>query len=173
MIHSYAVFTCADAKSTSEDTAVQRCAVIFHSLFNLSDSRAVQILFCIDKARKRSFTEVALNSLLEEKLAVSAIDFAWEFYSPNKNIYEQCILLCFPIFSSVGQSSALCVLSAVQCVLCALCAKKQKCGFSVPHGFLGSSPYYRLQPTLSSVKLLGYSTAYRQCRKCLSVFVVI
>ena len=29
----------------------------------------------------------------------------------------------------------------MQCVLCALCAKKQECGFSVPHGFLGSSPY--------------------------------
>ena len=49
--------------------------------------------------------------------------------------------MCFQIISSAVQSSALCVLHAVQCVLCALCAKKQKCGFSVPHGFLGSSPY--------------------------------
>ena len=39
----------------------------------------MQILFCIDKARKRSFTEVALNSVLEENVA-SAIDFSWEFY---------------------------------------------------------------------------------------------
>ena len=51
-------------------------------------TQAVQILFCIDKARKSSFTEVALNSVLEEN-AASAIDFEWEFYSPNKNIiYE-------------------------------------------------------------------------------------
>ena len=53
-------------------------------------TQAVQILFCIDKARKRSLTEVALNIVLEEN-ATSAIDFEWEFYSPNKNIYEQCI----------------------------------------------------------------------------------
>ena len=63
----------------------------------------MQILFCIDKARKRSFTEVALNSVLEEN-AASAIDFEWEFYSPNKNIFEPVYLLCFPIISSPVQS---------------------------------------------------------------------
>ena len=47
----------------------------------------MQILFCIDKARQRSFTEVALNSVLEE----NAIDqicmgillkFLPDIYSP-------------------------------------------------------------------------------------------
>ena len=57
----------------------------------------MQILFCIDEARKRSFTEVALNSVLEEN-AASAIDFEWEFYSPNKNIYEQCICCVSQLF---------------------------------------------------------------------------
>ena len=58
----------------------------------------MQILFCIiDKARKRSFTEVALNSVLEEN-AASAIDFEWEFYSPNKNIYKQCICCVSQLF---------------------------------------------------------------------------
>ena len=51
----------------------------------------------IDKARKRSFTEVALNSVLEENAAL-AIDFEWEFYSPNKNIYEQCICCVSQLF---------------------------------------------------------------------------
>ena len=40
--------------------------------------------------------------MLEEN-AASAIDFEWEFYSPNKNIYEQ-YLLCVPIISSAVQS---------------------------------------------------------------------
>ena len=67
------------------------CAVIFYSLFNLSDpGQAVQILFCIDKARKRSFTEVALNSVLEEN-AASAINFEWDFNSPT--IHVQIIIL--------------------------------------------------------------------------------
>ena len=57
----------------------------------------MQTLFCIDKARKRSFTEVALNSVLEEN-AASAIDFEWEFYSPNNNIYEQCICCVSQLF---------------------------------------------------------------------------
>ena len=60
-------------------------------------TQVVQILFCIDKARKRSFTEVALNSVLEEN-AASAIDFEWEIYSPNKNIYEQCICCVSQLF---------------------------------------------------------------------------
>ena len=45
---------------------------------------------CHTKWSRSGFTEVALNSVLEEN-AASAIDFEWEFYSPNKNIYEQCI----------------------------------------------------------------------------------
>ena len=72
----------------------------------------MQILFCIDKARTRSFTEVALNSVLEEN-AASAIDFEWEFYFPNKNIYEQCIC-CFPIISSAVQSRHFAYCSAVR-----------------------------------------------------------
>ena len=73
------------------------CEVIFtHS--SIYRTQAVQILFCIDKARKRSFTEVALHSVLEEN-AASAIDFEWEFYSPNKNIiYEQCICCVSHLF---------------------------------------------------------------------------
>ena len=50
------------------------CAVIF-TRSSICQTQVVQILFCIDKAYKRSFTEVALNSVLEE----NAIDFAWEF----------------------------------------------------------------------------------------------
>ena len=71
----------------------------FFSLFNLSDPSRANPFFCIDKARKHSFTEVALNSVLEEN-AASAIDFEWEFYSPNKNIYELRIvyLLCSQLF---------------------------------------------------------------------------
>ena len=65
------------------------CEMIF-TRSSICRTQAVQILFCIDKARKHSFTEVALNSVLEEN-AASATDFEWEFYSPNKNIYEQWI----------------------------------------------------------------------------------
>ena len=72
------------------------CEVIF-TRSSICRTQAVQILFCIDKARKRSFTEVALNSVLEEN-AASAIDFEWEFYSPNKNIYEQCICCVSQLF---------------------------------------------------------------------------
>ena len=65
----------------------------------------MQILFCMDKARKRSFTKVALNSVLEEN-AASAIDFEWKFYSPNKikNIYEQCIC-CVSHFALCAQKN--------------------------------------------------------------------
>ena len=74
------------------------CEVIF-TRSSICRTQAVQILFCIDKARKRSFTEVALNSVLEENEASpSAIDFEWEFYSPNKNIYEQCICRVSQLF---------------------------------------------------------------------------
>ena len=72
------------------------CAVIF-TRSSICRTQAVQILICIDKARKRSFTEVALNSVLEEN-AASAIDFEWEFYSPNKNICEQCICCVSQLF---------------------------------------------------------------------------
>ena len=81
----------------------------------------MQILFCIDKARLRSFTEVALNSVLEEN-AASAIDFEWEFYSPNKNINLRTVyLLCFPIISSAVQSRhfAYCAQCSAYFALCA------------------------------------------------------
>ena len=52
------------------------CAVIFTPSSNcIKKTQVAQIHICIDNARKRSFTEVALNSVLEE----NAIDFAWEF----------------------------------------------------------------------------------------------
>ena len=63
-------FHICEAKSSSEDTAVQ-IAWFFHSRFNLSDTK-IAYHFCIDKARKRGFTQVVLNSVLEE----NAIDFA-------------------------------------------------------------------------------------------------
>ena len=34
-----------------------------------------------------------------EENAASAIDFEWEFYSPNKNIYEQCICCVSQLFN--------------------------------------------------------------------------
>ena len=51
----------------------------------------MQILFCIDKARKRSFTEVALNSVLEE----NAIDFAWSFILQIKT-FTNSVFVAFP-----------------------------------------------------------------------------
>ena len=70
-------FQICETKSPYEDTAVPTCAVIFTRSL-ICRTKFVQILFCIDKARKRSFTEVALNSVLEENAAL-AIDFEWEF----------------------------------------------------------------------------------------------
>ena len=72
------------------------CAVIF-TRSSICRTQAMQILFCIDKARKRSFTEVALNSVLEEN-AASAIDFEWEFYSPNKTFTNLCICCVSQLF---------------------------------------------------------------------------
>ena len=43
------------------------------------------------------------TDVLEEN-AASAIDFEWECYSPNKNIYEQCTCCVSPIISSAVQS---------------------------------------------------------------------
>ena len=100
------------------------CAVIFTRSL-ICWTQVVQILFCIDKARKRSFTEVALNSVLEE----NAIDFAWEVYSPNKNIYEQCICCVSQLISSAVQSRHF-----AYCAQCnayfALCAQKKCASFA-------------------------------------------
>ena len=57
------VFYMCDAKSTSDRYGRQTCVVIFHSLL-IFPTQKPHIPFCIDKARKRSFTEVALNSVL-------------------------------------------------------------------------------------------------------------
>ena len=57
-------------------------------------TKVVQILFCIDKARKRSFTEVALNSVLEE-IQENAIDFAWEFILQIKT-FTSSVFVVFP-----------------------------------------------------------------------------
>ena len=88
----------------------------------------MQILFCINKARKRSFTEVALNSvcMLEEN-AASAIDFECEFYSPNNNIYEQCICCVSPLFHRRFNPGTLRIACTVQCsAYFALCAQTNK-----------------------------------------------
>ena len=60
-------FHICEAKSTSEDTAVQNCLVrIFHSL-SICPTQKSCILFALtNKARKSGFTQVALNSMLEE-----------------------------------------------------------------------------------------------------------
>ena len=54
-----------DTKSTSENTAVKRAwYMVFFTQLLIYPTQKPHIPFCIDKARKRSFTEVALNSVL-------------------------------------------------------------------------------------------------------------
>ena len=86
-------------------------SAVFFTRSSICRIQAAQILFCIDKARKRSFTEVVLNSVLEE----NAIDFAWEFaeisagylFSSLTFFLQTVYLLFFPIISSAVQSSAI------------------------------------------------------------------
>ena len=138
-------FHICNTKFTYEDTAVQPARCVF-TRSSICWTQAAQILFCIDNARKRSFTEVALNSVLEE----NAIDFAWEFcwnfcwiFILQFNFFTNGVyMLFFPIISSAVQSSTFdCVLRAVQCVLCALCTKKQVRGFCVFARTMGLWPY--------------------------------
>ena len=90
------------------------CTVFFtHS--SICPTKASHILFCIDKARKRSFTEVALNSVLEE----NAVDFAWEFcwnffriFILQLNFFTNGIFVVFPNYLIGG---------SVQCNLIAYC----------------------------------------------------
>ena len=121
------------------------CEVIF-TRSSICRTQAVQILVCIDKARKRSFTEVALNSVLEEN-AASAIDFEWEFYSPNKNIYEQCMVTCLHIeyvfWNRIGVYCAQYARYALHCAQCAFklhCSEPptRSCGKTINSPFINS-----------------------------------
>ena len=66
------------------------------------------------------------------------LKFLSEIYSPvrPKRVYERCVR-CFSQSSQLRLSPVQfdCVLRAVQCVLCALCAKMQVHDFRVPHEF--------------------------------------
>ena len=104
------------------------CAMFFtpSSIFPIKISRT---LFCIDKARKRSFTEVLLNSVLE-----FAWEFCWNFcriFILQLNILRTVFLLLFQIISLVVQSSAIWLMriahSAIR-TLCSVC-KKTSAGF--------------------------------------------
>ena len=72
-IHMYCFHIC-DTKCTYEDTAVQPAQHFLLALQFVGPKprKSFLALTFYDKARKRSFTEVALNSVLEE----NAIDFA-------------------------------------------------------------------------------------------------
>ena len=54
-----------------------------------------------------------MNSVLEENAASASpghgIDFEWEFYSPNKNIYEQCICCVSQLFHRRFNPGTLCI----------------------------------------------------------------
>ena len=138
-------FHICDTKCTYEDTAVQPARWFLLALqFVRPKSR--KSLFCIDKARKRSFTEVAFNSVLEE----NAIDFAWEFcwnfcqiFILQFNLFYKRCICCFPKILIGG---------SVQCNLIAYCAqcnayfmlcvqKKQARGFVVLARNMGPLPY--------------------------------
>ena len=73
IVHSYTVFTFATQSVLTKIRPSNLRGDFTRSA--ICQTQVVQVLFCMDKARKRSFTEVALNSVLEE----NAIDFAWEF----------------------------------------------------------------------------------------------
>ena len=106
------------------------CAVFF-TRSSICRTQAAQILFCIYKARKRSFTEVVLNSVLEE----NAIDFAWEFaeisarYLFSSLTFLQTVyLLFFPNYLIGGSVQCNLIAYCVQCnAYFALCAHKDKC----------------------------------------------
>ena len=125
--------------------------LVFFTRSSICPTQESHILFCIDKAHKRSFTKVALNSVLEE----NAIDFAWEFcwnfcrifiLEFNFFFFLQTVYIC--CFSQLSHRrfspvQFVCLLRAVQCVLCALCAKKQVRGFCVFARTMGLWPYNR------------------------------
>ena len=71
----------------------QTCVMIFHSHL-IFRTQEPHLPFCIDKAHKRSFTEVALNSVLEE-IQENAIDFAWEFILQIKT-FTSSVFVVFP-----------------------------------------------------------------------------
>ena len=64
---------------------VRNCtSAVFFTRSSICQTKAAQIIFCIDKvkARKRSFTEleVALNSVLYKENAIDfALEFCWNF----------------------------------------------------------------------------------------------
>ena len=136
MMYSPYCFHICDTKSTYEDTAVQPAQRFFFTCSSICRTQASQILFCIDKGPTHSFTEVALNSVLEE----NAIDFAWEvcwnfcrIFILQFNFFLQTVYLFFSQLSHRRFSPVQfdCVLRTVQCVLCTLCANKHVHGFCV------------------------------------------
>ena len=110
----------------------------FSLALNLSDSKIMYpFLHWQNKARKSGFTQVALNSMLEE----SAIDFAWEFcwnlcrkFIFQLKSFTKSVFVVFPknvIISSVVQSSAiwLRIARSAMRTLRSLCAKMQSARF--------------------------------------------
>ena len=83
------------------------------------------------------------------------LKFLSENYSPVKKFYEKCVC-CFSQSSNQRFSPEQfdCVLRAVQCVLCALCAKMQVRDICVERDLLGLSPHVL---TKFSLKLHGRS----------------
>ena len=89
-------FHICDTKCTYKDTAVQPARWFLLAL-QFVGPKPCKSFFVLTKRSFTEHAEVALNSVLEENTA-SAIDFEWEFYPPNKNIYEQCICCVSQLF---------------------------------------------------------------------------
>ena len=127
------------------------CAAFF-TCSSICRIQAWQILFCIDKARKRSLIHW---SCIEQRVGWKCywFDFAWEFCWNFCQIfffffYKRCIC-CFSQLSHRRFSPVQfdCVLRAVQCVLCALCANKQVHGFCMfaRARTMGPWPYIKIK----------------------------
>ena len=120
-------FHICDTKCTYEDTAVQTVRWFLLAL-QFVGPKPCKSFFVLTK----HINAVSLKlhwTACWKKMRLRPLTLNGNFILQIKT-FTNSVFVVFPYFIG-GSIQALCVLRAVQCVLCALCANKQECGFLI------------------------------------------